>query len=125
MAIKLNNSVHNHEIKMKRGQRPYNDLADFIIKNNHNMTDKEMAKATMDTNTITPIRRIRYTRSHYVKVSPTLMAKMERNANISELRKLNKIIDNEIIGTKITVRNVNKLQRLFAKRDGIQLALKS
>ena len=61
----LNNSVHNHDVKMKRGQRPYNDIAKFIIENNHKMTDKEIAEATMqgcDVTKLTSVRRVEYTK---------------------------------------------------------------
>ena len=125
----LNNSVHNHDVKMKRGQRPYNDIVDCIIKNNHKMTDKEIAVACMQgcdvTTSETPVRRIRYTKTHYIKASPTLMAKMERNSNKAKLKKLDKVIATEVMGKTVTVRNIKKFQRLLAKRDGIELALNS
>ena len=124
----LNNSVHNHDVKMTRGQRPYNDLAKFIIENDHKMTDKEIAEATMqgcDVTKLTPVRRVEYTKRHYIKASPTLMAKMERNSNKAKLKKLDKVIATEVMGKTVTVRNIKKFQRLLAKRDGIELALNS
>ena len=124
----LNNSVHNHDVKMKRGQRPYNDIAKFIIENNHKMTDKEIAEATMqgcDVTKLTSVRRVEYTKRHYIKTSPTLMAKMERNSNKAKLKKLDKVIATEVIGKTVTVRNIKKFQRLLAKRNGIELALNS
>ena len=124
----LNNSVHNHDVKMTRGQRPYNDLAEFIIENNHKMTDKEIAEATMqgcDVTKLTAVRRVEYTKRHYIKASPTLMAKMERNSNMAKLKKLDKVIATEVMGKTVTVRNIKKFQRLLAKRDGIELALNS
>ena len=120
----LNNSVHNHDVKMKRGQRPYNDIAEFIIENDHKMTDKEMAQATLGTDTVTPIRRIRYTRNHYIKASPKLMAEMKRNRNTARLQELDETIATQVVGKKVTLKNVRKLQRLFSERDGIELALK-
>jgi len=124
----LNNSVHNHDVKMTRGQRPYNDIAKFIIENNHKMTDKEIAEATMqgcDVTKLTAVRRVEYTKRHYIKASPTLMAKMERNSNKAKLKKLDKVIATEVMGKTVTVRNIKKFQRLLAKRNGIELALNS
>ena len=124
----LNNSVHNHDVKMKRGQRPYNDIVDCIIKNNHKMTDKEIAEATMqgcDVTKLTPVRRVEYTKRHYIKASATLTAKMERNSNVAKLKKLDKVIATQIMGKTVTVRNIKKFQRLLAKRDDIELALNS
>ena len=123
----LNNSVHNHDVKMKRGQRPYNDLATFIIKNDHKMTDKAMAVATMqgcDVTKLTAVRRIEHVKNHYIKVSPKLMAEMKRNKNTARLQELDETIATQVVGKKVTLKNVRKLQRLFSERDGIQIALK-
>jgi len=123
----LNNSVHNHDVKMKRGQRPYNDLATFIIENDHKMTDKAMAVATMqgcDITQLTAVRRIEYVKNHYIKVSPKLMAELKRNRNTARLQELDETIATQVVGKKVTLKNVRKLQRLFSERDGIQIALK-
>lgn len=112
---------------MKQGQRPYNDLATFIIENDHKMTDKEMAVASMqgcDITQLTPVRRIEYVKNHYIKVSSKLMTEMKRNKNTARLQELDETIATQVVGKKVTLKNVRKLQRLFSERDGIQIALK-
>ena len=123
--IQLKNSVHDFDVKMKRGQRPYNDLVEHIIENKHISSYKEMAEASMGTKSKTAVSRIEYTLNHYIRVSPVLTARLKAKANEAKLAKLNAIIKKEVMGRKVTVRNVAKLQRLFAARDTAEKALQS